>query len=163
MYHAFINFGKLFQSWIKNEQKPQFMIVSTYWKCKHYFHKFFHPILLFHTIRLHIYLDSIFHPICLFHTIPLLDSLEYIQLHKKWRFWFYFVKSFNLWAYTPNCTKKWRFWLYSVKSFKFFACTLNCTKKQKYWLHSVKSFQVCANMLNCTKNEGFEHSSSVLR
>ena len=27
-YHTFINFGKLFQSSLKNEQKPQFLIVS---------------------------------------------------------------------------------------------------------------------------------------
>ena len=27
-YHTFINFGKIFQSSLKNEQKPQFLIVS---------------------------------------------------------------------------------------------------------------------------------------
>ena len=27
-YHMFINFGKLFQSLLKNEQKPQFLIIS---------------------------------------------------------------------------------------------------------------------------------------
>ena len=30
-----------------------------------------------------IYMDSIFHPICLFHTIRLLDSLEYVRTHEQ--------------------------------------------------------------------------------
>ena len=70
-YHTFNNFGKLFQSSLKNEQKPQFFIVSI-----ENVHIIFPPytIIPYHTI---IYLDSIFHPICLFHTVQLLDSLEY--------------------------------------------------------------------------------------